>query len=78
MNPSAVQITTNIQLKSNHPMYPFNQRITMDIQFKLNHLMYPLDETYQISNFCNIDNRNQLYEFNHVIERKIEHQTSFK
>jgi hypothetical protein len=78
MNPFVVQITTNIQLKPNHPMYLFNQRITMDIQFKLNHLIYLLDETHRISNFCKVNNHNQSDEFNRIIEMKVELQTLFK
>jgi hypothetical protein len=78
MNPSVVQITMNIQLKSNHLMYSFNQQIAMDIRFKLNHSIYLLDEIHRISNFCKINDHNQSHEFNHIIEMKIEHQISFK
>jgi hypothetical protein len=64
MNLSIVQITTNIQLKSNHPMYSFNHQITMDIQFE-----YPT--------FAKINSHNQSHEFNHKIEMKIKPQTLF-
>jgi hypothetical protein len=45
------QITTNTQLKSNHPLYPFDKQITMDIIFQSNDSMYQSVETYRISNF---------------------------
>jgi hypothetical protein len=47
MNPSILQITTNIQFKSNHPTYLFDfLRIMIDIQLKLNDSIYMSDETH--------------------------------
>jgi hypothetical protein len=51
MNPTIKQITTNTQLKSNHPLYPFDKQITIDILFQLNDSMYPSVETHRIANF---------------------------
>jgi hypothetical protein len=66
-----VQITTNIQLESNHPMYPFDLRITMNIQFQSNNSMYPLDETHRISNiYTNDDHNIQLKECIQITELK--------
>ena len=50
MNPTLLQKTTNIQLRSKDPMYPFEQRKTMDIQFQSKDSIYPLDETQRIFN----------------------------
>jgi hypothetical protein len=51
MNPTIKQITTNIQLKSNHPMYPFDKQITMNILFQSNDSMYLSVETHRTFNF---------------------------
>ena len=54
MNPSLLSKTTNIQLRSKDPMYPFEQRKTMDIQFQSKDSIYPLNETHRISNVSTI------------------------
>jgi hypothetical protein len=71
-NPSILQITTDIQFKSNHPTYLFDfLQIMIDIQLKLNDSIYMSDETHRISNICTSNKKiNQLQEFNQRIELK--------
>jgi hypothetical protein len=63
MNPSLLRKTTNIQLRSKDPMYPFEQRKTMDIQFQSKDLMYLLDEIHQIPNVSTSFTNNNQYNF---------------